>query len=207
MIRFKDISIPKPCSVDYDSLPGTDVKRFCGSCLKDVYDFREKDEVYLNEFFHSTGKVCGLYYQDQIQKPRLQTQRPIYYMFATKIISLGLFIKTLLGTHDTNAAIINTNKTIQTIDDTSKVKTIYRGKYNRHAIFTVNINIYINNSLQESYSLLNSQTIWLPDSIKQIDQIKLIVSKIRHNLPAHQKRSNTTEQRKIPIRNIIQLNQ
>ena len=75
MIRFKDINIPNPCSVDYDSLPYDEVKRFCGSCEKHVYDFRGKDEAYLNEVFRQTGKVCGIYYEDQISKPALKKQQ------------------------------------------------------------------------------------------------------------------------------------
>ena len=66
MIRFKDISIPKPCSVNYDSLPYNEVKRFCGSCEKHVYDFRGKDETYLNKILLHEPDTCGIFYMDEL---------------------------------------------------------------------------------------------------------------------------------------------
>ena len=190
MIRFKDIHIPKPCSVDYDSLPGNEVKRFCGNCKKQIYDFRGKDEAYLNEVFQKTGKVCGVYYADQLHISRLKIQRPFYYGFVTKIIGVGLFFKTLLSTYDVAASNTTTfkQKIIQTSPDSSKINTSYKGTYNKHAIFSVNVDIYINDSLYNSYALLNTQRIWLPDSIKPNDQIKLIVSTMRYNYAVNQKR-------------------
>jgi hypothetical protein len=118
MIRYKDISIPKPCSVDYDLLPGDEVKRFCNSCEKHVYDFRGKNEAYLNEIYQTTGKVCGIYYEDQIQATTLKKQRPFYYSFVTKIISVGLFLKTILSAHDTQALITPAPITQQATDST-----------------------------------------------------------------------------------------
>ena len=89
MIRFKDIHIPKPCSVDYDALPGNEVKRFCGSCEKHVYDFRGKDEAYLNEVYQQTGKLCGIYDKDKINTS--YRFRPSLFQSLLKTIKLLLF--------------------------------------------------------------------------------------------------------------------
>jgi len=104
MICFKDIQIPKPCSVDYDSLSGNEVNRFCGSCEKHVYDFRGKDEGYLNEVYQITGKVCGIYYEDQIKRKSSKIQRPFYRTLMNQIIGVGLFIKTVISSHEAEAA-------------------------------------------------------------------------------------------------------
>jgi len=174
MIRFKDISIPKPCSVDYDSLPYDEVKRFCGSCEKHVYDFRGKDEAYLNGVFQQTGKACGVYYEDQIQKPSLKTQRPFYYAFVTKAISLGLFLKTLLNTHDTSASIIEIPQTTQQAMDSTIVKVAFKNRpynYSDHYV----VSLFINNILYKSKINANDGFIFLPDTIQTTDKIKVVV--------------------------------
>jgi len=174
MIRFKDISIPKPCTVDYDTLPYNEVKRFCGSCEKHVYDFRGKDKTYLNEVFQQTGKVCGVYYEDQIQKPSLKIQRPFYYAFATKAISLGLFLKTLLNTHDTSASIIEIPQTTQQVMDSTIVKVAFKNRpYNYSDHYEVSL--FINNILYKSKINANDGFIFLPDTIQKTDKIKVVV--------------------------------
>ena len=147
MIRFKDIHIPKHCSVDYDTLIGNEVKRFCGSCEKHVYDFRGKDEMYLNEVFKATGKVCGIYYEDQIQKSSLKTHRPFYYAFVTKLIGIMLFLKALLSSHDAEATRPNQYQITQTSEDSVGVKTIYKGKSNKATKYDTEIDCYVNDSL------------------------------------------------------------
>jgi hypothetical protein len=109
MIRFKNIHIPKPCSVDYDSLLYDEVKRFCGNCKKHVYDFRGKDEVYFNSIINAYGKVCGVFYQDDIQPITFKIKRKFYYAFAAKLIGAMLFIKTLLSSDHAQASTIQTH--------------------------------------------------------------------------------------------------
>ena len=186
MIRFKDIHIPKPCSVDYDSLTGNEIKRFCDSCKKHVYDFRGKDEAYLNEVYQKTGKVCGIYYEDQIQGPSFKTQRSFYRTLLTKIIGIGLLIKTLFTSHEAEAAKPVPYQITQISYDSIGVKTIYKGKTNDISINDINIACYVNDTLFKLYNLSYNEMLYLPSSFHPNDKIRISVSTIKRNIVKHQ---------------------
>lgn len=173
MIRFKDISIPKPCSVEYDSLPGDEVKRFCGSCEKHVYDFRGKDEAYFNSIIDTHGKVCGFFYADEIQTTS-KNKYSFYHAIFAKTIGAMLFIKTLLSSDYTQASNIQTYTTQQATDSTG-IKIKIKNKYNYYTSYS--IDIFINNVLYKSgYNLgTDSDYIWLPDSLNKNDKIKVFI--------------------------------
>jgi len=175
MIRFKDISIPKPCSVDYDSLPYDEVKRFCGSCEKHVYDFRGKDEAYFNSIISTHGKVCGIFYEDDIQATTLKIKRAFYYTLITKTLGLALFLKTLLSNDYVQASSTKMHITTQQSTDSSAVKVKFNNKLNYYVSYSMDI--FINNTLYKSGYNLDKETgyIWLPDSLKENDKIKVIV--------------------------------
>ncbi|ABG58260.1 hypothetical protein [Cytophaga hutchinsonii] len=206
MIRFKDIHIPKPCSVEYDTLPGDDIKRFCGSCEKYVYDFRGKDQAYLNAVFSATGKACGIYYADQIQaSPALKTNRPFYSSFVSKLIATSLFLRIFLTSNNTKAHRTEPQTIVQQTTDSTELKTIHTG--NDKAMYRVTVDIYKNDTLEESFLLENQNSIYLPDSIKPLDKIKVVVSTVRYNIPTSKNRTRsgkymsnktyyTTEQKK-----------
>lgn len=176
MIHFKDIQIPKPCSVDYNFLPGNEIKRFCGSCEKQVYDFRGKDETYLNEVYQKTGKVCGIYYEDQIQKSPLKIKHPFYYTFTAKIIGVALFLKTALLSHDTRALPAIKYSISQETNDSTGIKVIDTNKKNRKR-HPYTIAIFINKKLFRSDIYDEVDFIYLPDSIKPNDKIKVVVKR------------------------------
>ena len=180
MIRFKDISIPKPCSVDYDALPGDAVKRFCGSCEKQVYDFRGKDESYLNEVWQKTGHVCGVYYEDQIRRyaRQQQPQRRFYHVFMSRIIAAGLMLKTFFYTYNTQASLPHYEQTEQQSVCNDTVKVWYRGN---PAAYYVNIDLYIDDVFIKSYTMLKQEQIYLPDTIQPEQKIKIIASITRYN--------------------------
>lgn len=173
MIRFKDIHIPKPCSVDYDSLSGDEVKRFCGSCEKHVYDFRGKDEVYLNQTFKDYGKVCGVYYEDQIQKNSLQVNRPFHYAFTTKIVSLLLFIKTFFSTNQAEGSTYVQPVQYQQQDSIAAVKAKLKNKPKRR--YSYFISIFINGALYKSNVKVYDGYLFMPDQTASTDIIKVIV--------------------------------
>ncbi|HSY60501.1 MAG TPA: hypothetical protein VK796_01445 [Cytophaga sp.] len=174
MIRFKDIHISRPCSVDYDSLSGNEVKRFCGSCEKHVYDFRGKDEAYFNSIIHTHGKVCGIFYQDDIQSA-LKIKRPFYHTFAAKLIGALLFIRTLLSTDHAQASTIQTYANTQQYTDSTGIKVNTKKRHTQYQTFL--LDIFINNTLYKSGANLDDGTgfIWLPDSLKENDKIRIVV--------------------------------
>ena len=172
MIRFKDIRIPKPCSVDYDSLPGNHVKRFCGSCEKHVYDFRGKDEAYLNEVFRKTGKLCGIYDKDKINtsyKPSL------FQSSLNKLFALGLLFKTLTiqAESNTKETSIHISEVSFQKDTIPAIKTTIKAKEGNR--FGYHISIYIDDVLYKSHAKIYNEHLYLPDSLTDDQVIKVIV--------------------------------
>lgn len=178
MIRFKDIHIPKPCSVDYDSLQGDDTKRFCGSCKEHVYDFRGKNEAYLNQITETYGKVCGIYYEDQIQQPSLRIQRPFYYAILTKVVSIGLFIKTFFSANTSDAASTYIPPShYEQQDSIPAIKAQFKNQPKKHNSY--NISIFINNVLYKKEVDVYDGYLYMPDATAPDDSIKIIVYKKR----------------------------
>jgi hypothetical protein len=178
MIRFKDIQIPKPCSVEYDMLPGDNTKRFCGSCEKYVYDFRGKNQTYLNDIFTANGNVCGIYYEDQIQKPFLKIQHPFYYSLSSKFLSLLLLIKTLFSGQDTQAASPFVHVTEQISSDSGSIRVVFK---NRTSVsHKYELTIFINNILYKHNIDAHERFIFLPDNIQPDDHILVIVFKTKN---------------------------
>ncbi|WP_018342933.1 hypothetical protein [Cytophaga aurantiaca] len=176
MIRFKDIHIPKPCSVEYDSLQGDETKRFCGNCKEYVYDFRGKNEAYLNQVTETQGKVCGIYYEDQIRQPSLRIKRPFYFAIATKIVSIGLFIKTFFSTHTADASTTYTPSIhFEQQDTIAVIKAEFKNKPKKHNSYT--ISIFINNVLYKKNVSVYDGYLYMPDTTSPDDSIKIIVYK------------------------------
>jgi hypothetical protein len=172
MIRYKDISIPKPCSIDYESLSGDEVKRFCDSCEKHVYDFRGKDETIFNKIYQSSPKICGIFYLDELSDSKKRSNEKIYKYLLLKFISVVLFIKSFLATQPSNASEISspaiTQQSINT--DSNKVKAVFKKKMMRSRIQIV---IYINDSLYQTSAYPQNGYLYLPDAIKANDKIKV----------------------------------
>ena len=181
MIRFKDIQIPKPCSVEYDLLPGNETKRFCGSCEKHVYDFRGKDEAYLNQVFQQTGKVCGVYYADQIQPSALNPKRSFYYTLIAKFIGAGLFLKSMFSMQ---AAHASATPFPPTVAQEPISKNGVKVKVNDHnsRIDFYQVEMSINDSMYTYVLKREDSIIYLPDHIQPEDNIKIIVRKRKNKL-------------------------
>jgi hypothetical protein len=64
------LSIPKPCSQNWEGMSVNETGRFCGSCNKSVIDFtRYTDQQLINFLNKSSGEVCGKLKPDQLSKP------------------------------------------------------------------------------------------------------------------------------------------
>ena len=174
MIRFKDIQIPKPCSVVYDELPGDEIKRFCGSCEKHVYDFRGKDESYLNTIFNQTGNVCGIYDKHKINSS--YTCKPsLHQRTLNKLFALGLLLKsvTVQAENATTEIPVKVLQTAVEKDSTNTVKTTIKGKQKNR--FGYDISIYIDNELYQDHAHIENRHLYLPDSIGENQVVKIIV--------------------------------
>jgi hypothetical protein len=68
--------IPTPCHENWDNMTQQDKGRFCASCSKQVVDFSlMSDQQVLNYFKTATGKVCGRFANDQLQRPMIEVPK------------------------------------------------------------------------------------------------------------------------------------
>src|SRR4051812_42826979 len=80
MTKSFKISIPEPCSQEWENLIPQVEGRFCGSCQKTVIDFTSMtDEELLNYFQHQQGSICGRFnpfQTDRVIAPSSKRKRP-----------------------------------------------------------------------------------------------------------------------------------
>lgn len=71
------ISIPKPCTEDWNKMTQTDQGKHCSSCNKVVIDFTGlKNEEIISILLKNKGKrVCGNFFNTQIENPILYINR------------------------------------------------------------------------------------------------------------------------------------
>ncbi len=71
MIKAYKITIPKPCTKDWDQMTKTDQGKHCSSCNKVVIDFTKmKNDEIISILLKNKGKkVCGNFYNTQIERP------------------------------------------------------------------------------------------------------------------------------------------
>ena len=69
------LHIPKPCHEDWNQMTPVDKGKFCASCNKQVVDFSlMSDRQVLNYFSTATGKTCGRFAEDQLQRDLVPTK-------------------------------------------------------------------------------------------------------------------------------------
>jgi len=70
------IHIPQPCHEDWQQMTPVDKGRFCQSCAKQVVDFSlMTDRQVLNYLSTASGRVCGRFAEDQLQRPLQPTKQ------------------------------------------------------------------------------------------------------------------------------------
>lgn len=95
----KKIHIPEPCPEDWSAM--TAVRhdcRHCSICEKSVVDFtRKTDAEILDILRQSTGKVCGKFRQDQLERPLSTTPPAIRPYKTNKSWSIAASVAALLS--------------------------------------------------------------------------------------------------------------
>lgn len=95
----KKIHIPEPCHEDWSAM--TTVRhdcRHCSICEKSVVDFTRKSDAEILEVLRqSTGKVCGKFRQDQLERPLLASPLAIRPYKTNKSWSIAASVAALLS--------------------------------------------------------------------------------------------------------------
>ena len=64
-----ELSIPKPCHENWDTMTSGEKGRFCGACQKTVIDFSQMNDRQILDFFKKpVGSVCGHFNQFQLER-------------------------------------------------------------------------------------------------------------------------------------------
>ncbi len=88
-----ELSIPTPCSQNWEEMSVNDAGRFCDNCNKTVIDFTHYSDQQLADFFkRSKGKVCGKFKDDQLEKPLHALQNSQNRSLPQLLISAALVI-------------------------------------------------------------------------------------------------------------------
>lgn len=75
MQQQTSIYIPKPCHEDWNKMTPTQQGKFCSACSKQVIDFSlMSDNQILNVISNQSGKLCGRFDAEQLQRPLIETK-------------------------------------------------------------------------------------------------------------------------------------
>lgn len=75
MQKQTSLYIPKPCHEDWNTMTPTQQGKFCSACSKQVIDFSlMSDHQILNVLSHQSGKLCGRFDAEQLQRPLIETK-------------------------------------------------------------------------------------------------------------------------------------
>ncbi|MEP6466056.1 MAG: carboxypeptidase-like regulatory domain-containing protein [Parafilimonas sp.] len=75
MQKQTSLYIPKPCHADWNKMTPTQQGKFCGTCNKQVVDFSlMSDNQILNFLSNQSGKLCGRFDAEQLQRPLVETK-------------------------------------------------------------------------------------------------------------------------------------
>lgn len=94
------ISIPEPCSEDWDKMSPSEQGRFCGACQRTIVDFSVMDDAEVLRYFSEHQHLCGRFVTEQLNRP-LQpgVSGPRYWLspFYKKIAAGLVFLLSFTG--------------------------------------------------------------------------------------------------------------
>jgi hypothetical protein len=87
------LSIPKPCSRNWEGMAQNETGRFCDNCNKTVIDFTQYSDQQLADFFkRSKEHMCGTFRNDQLEKALYPLQSSPNRSLPQLLISVALTI-------------------------------------------------------------------------------------------------------------------
>jgi hypothetical protein len=95
--QLKRISIPNPCTMQWEEMEPVDEKsRSCSSCEKVVRDFTQMSDEELISYFQQNGNVCGRFFSHQVDKDLLSPNIKRNGIFFKKLVLLNSFLFSVL---------------------------------------------------------------------------------------------------------------
>ncbi len=94
-----NISIPEPCSENWDKMLPEEKGRFCMSCQKVVVDFTTMSDEQLLKYFtdHEGKSTCGHFLATQVDRPLVIPQKKYwYYSINKKVAAAFIAVQAML---------------------------------------------------------------------------------------------------------------
>ncbi len=90
----KILTIPKPCSEDWNKMTPTQKGAYCKSCQKEVVDFTTTSKIILAQKLSKGNNLCGRFKANQLNTPlpsvsRSKFQRNMALLGYTSILAIG----------------------------------------------------------------------------------------------------------------------
>ena len=167
------ISIPEPCTENWNEMTPTERGKFCAHCKKDVIDFSSKTDLEIANFVkHNKENFCGRFIDTQLDKEFSYTEQEknskLKYAAA---LALGLLAAENTVAENNNPKTEIVNKNSNKIDSTClQTNTVGSNK-----IDSTNNNEYevvITAPMQKSHSIVVNGSFFI-EYKPQIDSIAL----------------------------------
>ncbi len=93
MSNYISISIPEPCTQDWNAMIPNQQGRLCNSCQKTVVDFTTmSDTQIVNYLQNNKGGGCGIFHNDQLESKILIPKKPLPWLKYFFTITLPAFL-------------------------------------------------------------------------------------------------------------------
>jgi hypothetical protein len=120
--KFKlNLSVPEPCTENWDNMTPNERGRHCASCDKTVIDFSLFSDKQLIEFFSkATDKICGRIPKFQLERQIIFSEPPKHPFFNKLLfgtaLAAGLTINAAAQQNDTKPQTTKTTKEKENIE-------------------------------------------------------------------------------------------
>ena len=158
------ITIPVPCTENWDNMLQKEQGKFCLKCSKIVIDFSSQSKEEILQFFqNSKGKICGRFSNNQLEK--IITPSIITSYFSKRISKFGFVLLLTFGS-SLFYSCSSKNKDVQKIEDKKvQVKNKKMEEVNKPKIE----NCYLGEASNKDCKIQESKkALKMKDTIKEI---------------------------------------
>lgn len=95
-----NISIPKPCHENWQTMNPTEKGRFCASCQKDIFDFTKATDKQIIEAYSKNKNLCGRFLNTQLNRDLFKPKERKSIWLATTTVIFSFLV---LGNQEVKA--------------------------------------------------------------------------------------------------------